>query len=68
MISKSTPTSSLATIYLEAVMQPFKSKNVVCTPISNERWGIRTTIPFPSGGEIGLCQPTHPTALCLTKG
>ena len=28
-------------------------------------WGIRTTIMMPSGGEIGLYQPTHQTALDL---
>ena len=27
--------------------------------------GIKTTIKLPSGGEIGLYQPTHPTALGL---
>ena len=35
-------------------------------PVETEDWGIKTTIQLPSGGEIGLYQPTHPTALGLT--
>jgi catechol 2,3-dioxygenase-like lactoylglutathione lyase family enzyme len=42
-----------------------KAKNVSCTEIEEERWGIRTTIKLPSGGELGLYQPKHPTALGL---
>ena len=44
-----------------------KSRNVSCTEVETEPWGIRTTIKLPSGGEVGLYQPTHPTALSLGK-
>lgn len=50
---------------LAAHLALLKSKGVDCTEIEQERWGIRTTIRLPSGGEIGLYQPTHPTALEL---
>jgi catechol 2,3-dioxygenase-like lactoylglutathione lyase family enzyme len=39
------------------------AKNVRCSDISVERWGLRTTIALPGGGAVGLYQPTHPTAL-----
>src|SRR5260370_3795795 len=42
-----------------------KTKHVSCTEIDEERWGIPTTIKLPSGGELGLYQPKHPTALGL---
>lgn len=48
---------------LEATIKALEAKNVKCTAIAKERWGILTTIQLPSGGEIGLYQPTHPTAL-----
>jgi len=48
---------------LPALMKSLQAKGVKCTPPEEERWGIKTTIPLPSGGEIGLYQPTHPTAL-----
>ncbi|HKW87207.1 MAG TPA: hypothetical protein VJN21_00465 [Candidatus Acidoferrales bacterium] len=50
---------------LKAQIKMLVSKEVKCTEIAEERWGIRTSIRLPSGGEIGLYQPKHPTALDL---
>ena len=50
---------------LHSLMTSLKGKKVTCTSVTEERWGIRTTIKLPSGGEIGLYQPTHPTAFAL---
>lgn len=50
---------------LRATITSLEAKNVTCTAIGEERWGFKTTIPLPSGGHIGLYQPTHPTALDL---
>ena len=52
---------------LQEYVKFLKSRNVSCTEVETERWGIRTTIKLPSGGEVGLYQPTHPTALNLGK-
>ncbi|HEV8375350.1 MAG TPA: VOC family protein [Candidatus Polarisedimenticolia bacterium] len=50
---------------VEAVVQSLKSRQVRCSAISTAPWGKRTTIRLPSGGQIGLYQPTHPTAYDL---
>ena len=50
---------------LQATVRDLAAKNVRCTEIDTVNWGIKTTIPLPSGGEVGLYQPTHPTALNL---
>ena len=50
---------------LPAVVKSLHDKGVSCSPAEKEPWGIKTTITLPSGGEIGLYQPTHPTALGL---
>jgi catechol 2,3-dioxygenase-like lactoylglutathione lyase family enzyme len=50
---------------LQATLADLAKKNVVCTEVETENWGVRTTIKMPSGGEIGLYQPTHQTALDL---
>jgi hypothetical protein len=50
---------------LQATIASLARKNVQCTDVETEEWGIRTTIRMPSGGEIGLYQPTHKTALDL---
>ena len=50
---------------LPALMKSPQAKGVSCSPVEQEDWGIKTTIQLPSGGEIGLYQPTHPTAFDL---
>ena len=50
---------------LPSLMKSLEAKHVSCTAVTKERWGIRTTIRLPSDGELGLYQPTHPTALNL---
>src|SRR5262245_18106930 len=50
---------------LEETKAALAKKNVACTEVATERWCLRTTIRMPSGGEIGLYQPTHKTALDL---
>jgi catechol 2,3-dioxygenase-like lactoylglutathione lyase family enzyme len=50
---------------VHALIKTLAARNVTCSPVEGEPWGIKTTIQLPSGGEIGLYQPTHPTALDL---
>jgi hypothetical protein len=50
---------------LGAQIELLKSKKVRCTEIEEVSWGIKTTVQLPSGGEIGLYQPKHVTAMSL---
>jgi hypothetical protein len=50
---------------LRAQIELLKAKNVRCTEIEEASWGIKTTIELPSGGEVGLYQPRHATAMNL---
>jgi catechol 2,3-dioxygenase-like lactoylglutathione lyase family enzyme len=50
---------------LRSFIKSLEAKGVACTVIEEEEWGLTTTITLPSGGAIGLYQPTHPTALDL---
>ena len=50
---------------LKAEIASLANKGVQCSGIHEERWGSITKIPIPGGGEIGLYQPKHPTALGL---
>ena len=52
---------------LQAAVKIPKGKNVTCAPVSEERWGIKTTLRLPSGGEVGLYQPKHPIAYNLNS-
>ena len=51
---------------LKATMKELASKGVQCGAITEARWGSITSIQLPGGGgELGLYQPKHPTALNL---
>jgi hypothetical protein len=47
---------------VEAVTQELKTRQVDCTPITDEGWGLLTHISLPSGGTLGLYQPRHALA------
>jgi hypothetical protein len=47
------------------MIRSLEARQVACSAVMKAEWGIATTIRLPSGGEIGLYQPTHPTALGL---
>ena len=36
------------------------TKGVRCGTVSNEGWGLLTTIRLPGGGDLGLYEPRHP--------
>ena len=50
---------------LEAERMILAKKGVACSAVQQERWGSITKIRLPGGGEVGLYQPKHPTALQL---
>jgi hypothetical protein len=50
---------------LAAEMSSLQAKGVECAPVEEARWGSVTKIRLPGGGEIGLYQPRHPTAIAL---
>jgi catechol 2,3-dioxygenase-like lactoylglutathione lyase family enzyme len=52
---------------LKAEMATLTKKNVTCSAVQEQRWGSTTKIRLPGGGEIGLYQPKHPTALGLVS-
>src|SRR5579859_4775689 len=35
----------------------------VLRDVSDQRWGLLATIALPSGAELGIYQPRHPTAI-----
>lgn len=50
---------------LKADMAALAKKEVKFSEVHEERWGSVTRMRLPGGGEIGLYQPKHPTALGL---
>jgi hypothetical protein len=52
---------------LRGEISALREKGVQCSDVQEARWGSITKIRLPGGGEIGLYQPKHPTALTLTS-
>lgn len=50
---------------LNAEMASLATKGVGCSAVQEARWGSITKMRLPGGGEVGLYQPKHPTALGL---
>lgn len=50
---------------LEAEILALEQKSVRCSEVQEARWGSITKIRLPGGGEVGLYQPKHPTALTV---
>lgn len=55
----------LMTDNLASTIQSLEKRGILCSPIMQAEWGSSTTLRLPSGGHIGLYQPTHPTAIGL---
>jgi catechol 2,3-dioxygenase-like lactoylglutathione lyase family enzyme len=50
---------------LNAEMATLAKRGVTCSAVHEERWGSITRLHLPGGGELGLYQPKHSTALGL---
>jgi predicted enzyme related to lactoylglutathione lyase len=50
---------------LAAEIARLEAAGIAASPVQAAEWGQRTTLRLPSGAELGLYQPAHPTALGL---
>jgi hypothetical protein len=35
------------------------ARNIVCAPVTDQRWGLLTELTLPGGGRLGIYQPRH---------
>jgi catechol 2,3-dioxygenase-like lactoylglutathione lyase family enzyme len=52
---------------LKAEIESLAARGVTCSVIQEARWGSITRIRLPGGGDVGLYQPKHPTALGIVS-
>ena len=52
---------------VDAEIARLAKRHVQCAPVSQERWGRRTSFTLPSGQVMGLYQPQHPTAVDFVR-
>ena len=47
---------------VNATVETLTAKGVTCGPVSDQRWGLVSSVRLPGGGELGLYEPRHPRA------
>jgi catechol 2,3-dioxygenase-like lactoylglutathione lyase family enzyme len=47
---------------VNATVEQLAAKGVVCGPVTDQGWGLLTSIRLPGGGDVGLYEPRHPKA------
>src|SRR5256885_11979055 len=52
---------------LKADIAALGKKHIRCSKVQEVRWGSVTKIQLPSGGEVSLYQPKHPSPLARTS-
>jgi catechol 2,3-dioxygenase-like lactoylglutathione lyase family enzyme len=48
---------------IEKTVVELEAKGLKLRPIQDQPWGRLTQISLPSGGELGIYEPRHPTAI-----
>ncbi len=49
---------------LEATMRELEARGAeFAGPVTDEGWGLLTSLRVPGFGELGLCEPRHPSPL-----
>ena len=48
---------------VRATVRGLESRGVPCTPVSDAEFGAYSIVQLPSGGKVGLYEPSHVTAL-----
>jgi catechol 2,3-dioxygenase-like lactoylglutathione lyase family enzyme len=48
---------------LRAFIAQMSEREVACSDVQTERWGMITRITLPGGGTLGIYEPTHPSPL-----
>jgi hypothetical protein len=43
----------------ETFISEMQKRNIKCSPLQNQGWGVLTTISLPGGGKLGVYEPRH---------
>ena len=44
---------------VEALIAEMKQRDIGCTPVQDQGWGLLTRVTLPGGGMLGIYQPRH---------
>jgi hypothetical protein len=54
---------------IEAFVGEMHRRQIVCSPVNDQGWGLLTQITLPGGGHLGIYQPRHarPRAMSVAR-
>jgi hypothetical protein len=44
---------------VEAFVEAMSHRNIRCSPVQNQGWGLLTHVMLPGGGKVGVYEPRH---------
>ena len=50
---------------INSTVEDLAAKGVTCSEVTDQGWGLLTSIRLPGGGDLGLYEPRHPRATDL---
>src|SRR5438067_2422378 len=55
---------------VEAFVAEMQRRNIACSAVQNQGWGLLTQLTLPGGGKLGIYEPRHarPKAMTVEKG
>jgi catechol 2,3-dioxygenase-like lactoylglutathione lyase family enzyme len=53
---------------VEAEVGQLGKKGIECSPVTDQGWGLLTSIRLPGGSDLGLYEPRHPLAHIEDEG
>ncbi len=53
---------------IDTLIAEMKKRNIACSPVQNQGWGLLTQVPLPGGGKLGIYQPRHPRPKAIDTG
>jgi hypothetical protein len=44
---------------VKALIAEMDKRNIACSPVQKQSWGLLTQVTLPGGGKLGIYQPSH---------
>jgi hypothetical protein len=53
---------------VKAFIAEMNKRNITCSPVQNQGWGLLTQVSLPGGGKLGIYEPRHAQPKPISAG
>lgn len=53
---------------VQALIAEMQKRNITCSPVHDQNWGLLTQVTLPGGGKLGIYQPRHARPKTMSEG